>query len=293
MKLAAQHHWCLTGTPISNKVEDLGALVAFCRVPQLEDRRCFHAHVTKTATKSFKKGCRLLKEVLSPICLRRTKAILAIPQTRQEARVVHFTLDERQMYDGLLRRIRRSLDESVSGKAANKALMLRAILRLREFCDQGTFTSTPDAATDRHFDPDEALALLQQADEARCASCHSEVEILAQMEVSSSAVLGTCSHLICASCHDDGPALEADQRSTFFCPICHAQVPQQTFGSTGRPSCEANLKAHSSKLTAVVADLIETRHCEKRYVGPDSQVTITFSTPLRSLIEKRSLRIFR
>jgi len=280
MKLAAQHHWCLTGTPISNKVEDLGALVAFCRVPQLEDRRCFQAHVTKTAAKSFKKGCRLLKEVLSPICLRRTKAILTIPQTLQEARVVNFTLDEKQMYHSLLRRTRRSLDESASGKAAEKALMLRAILRLREFCDQGTFTSTPDAETDRHFDPDEALALAQQADEARCASCHLEVEILAQMDISSSAVLGTgaCSHLICGSCYDDGPALEADQRNTFFCPICHAQVQRRTFSSTGRPSCEANAKAHSSKLTAVVADLIKTQHCEKRYVGFDSQFTIAFST---------------
>ena len=273
MKLTAQRRWCLTGTPISNRVEDLGSLIAFCRVPQLEDSRCYQLHVTKAANKSFAQGCKVLKEVLLPICLRRTKAILNIPQPRQVQRTVMFASDEREQYDKLLQQIRRTFDDSASGRTPKKALMLQAILRLRIFCDQGTFTSSTNIAAERHFDPDEALALLQQADEARCARCRSEVVILGQPESPSSAVLGSCSHLICASCYDDIPIEDLYEPDAFLCPVCHVKVLRQQFIGHVGPSHESqgNSIKRSSKLDAVVADLIETQYREKRYGHPASK----------------------
>ncbi|KAK3619536.1 hypothetical protein LTR56_023971 [Elasticomyces elasticus] len=146
MALSAQHYWGLTGTPICNKIDDAGALVQFCRVPILEERKAFQKHLTQVAKKSFNNGCKVLCETLTPICLRRTKAILKLPEPRVIPQVVDLSAQERERYNNLMHHNRRLLDANTSGKLIGKArhTLLQVILQLQIFCDRGTFTPAVD-----------------------------------------------------------------------------------------------------------------------------------------------------
>ena len=43
-RLDSKLRWCLTGTRVQNKVEDLGSLVSFLRIPQLDTAAAFRKH---------------------------------------------------------------------------------------------------------------------------------------------------------------------------------------------------------------------------------------------------------
>jgi SWI/SNF-related matrix-associated actin-dependent regulator of chromatin subfamily A3 len=269
LALYARHHWCLTGTPVSNKVDDLAPLLRFCRVPLLQDATVFRDHVTKVTRKSFRQGCNALRQVLSPVCLRRTKVLLNLPQPRAVDHQITFSTAELERHAALFRHSRRCLDASVSGQhsAKSKHTILQAILQLRIFCNQGTFMSeTQDISDEALFDPDEALTLLQEEGQSTCASCSAEVSIINQERDSSSGILGICSHVLCAVCR--GTAIDDSDRSEDYkCPKCEQVFAEKILtGSNVLRSASNSISPHSSKLERMVEDLLSSQGKEKSIV---------------------------
>ena len=269
LALYASHHWCLTGTPVSNKVDDLAPLLRFCRVPLLQDPAVFREHVAKITRKSFRQGCNVLRQVLSPVCLRRTKALLNLPQPRAVDHSITFSPAELDRHAALFRHSRRCLDVSVSGlsNAKSKHTILQAILQLRIFCNQGTFMpDIQDMSDEALLDPDEALTLLQEDGQATCTSCSIEVFIINQERDLSSATLGACSHILCAVCLK-AAINEADDNEAYQCPKC-AQVFAEKVLSDERTlrGTSDSRKPHSAKLTRLIEDLLASQGTEKSIV---------------------------
>jgi SWI/SNF-related matrix-associated actin-dependent regulator of chromatin subfamily A3 len=268
MKLEAVNYWCLTGTPIANRIEDLGALLQFCRVPLLEDKVVFRNTIVKPVTLSLAKGdaraSTILRRMLGPICLRRTKGIL--PQARSDTCIVELTDVERAEYKNLFELSKQAIDAAVNGtaKSIKRHTILQAILGLRIFCNHGASSAAKTADEDDQRDPDEEFALRQQNDEAQCIECGSDIPLMNQFEDSSSGSLGTCGHVLCQSCLQNySPASNA---RSFFCPLCDEQTELQRLGGGKESGVRNPIGAvkGSAKLTRLVDNLASVEDGNKR-----------------------------
>lgn len=269
LALYATHHWCLTGTPISNKVEDLASLLRFCRVPLLQEPDSFRDNVAKVTRKSFRQACNVLRQVLSPICLRRTKALLDLPDPRSVKHVLAFSAAESEGYETILRQMRRRLDAAVSGHVDVKTnqTMLHALLKLRIFCNLGTFMPlVDDQIDDSYLDPDEALTLLQEEGRAMCVNCSTEVVIINQERDLSSGVLGSCSHILCAVCRQSSTD-ERDRTENYNCPKCDERFTEKVLLSPGVSQSDPEPAiTRSTKLEKLIQDLSSSLGKEKSIV---------------------------
>ncbi|KAK8879909.1 SNF2 family N-terminal domain-containing protein [Apiospora arundinis] len=113
--LAAAHRWCLTGTPIQNSLEDLGALVAFLRIPLLENALTFQRFIINQSKQGAKHRFKNLRTLLGSICLRRTKEIIGLADPVQEIRELAFTPIERDQYNELLRKYDALINMGIDG----------------------------------------------------------------------------------------------------------------------------------------------------------------------------------
>ncbi|WKT53622.1 Helicase superfamily 1/2, ATP-binding domain [Fusarium oxysporum f. sp. vasinfectum] len=173
-RLSGKHRWCLTGTPIQNSLEDLGALVSFLKVPVLEKPSTFRKFITSPIALSSNDGFRNLQTLLQTICIRRTKQLLGLPPPMPITREVYLTPPEWQEYDKIMQQAQQRVQEAVSGHTKNKinSIVLESLLKLRLFCNNGSANNVLEMApTGLPSDSDEALAYLQQH-ELNCRFIH-------------------------------------------------------------------------------------------------------------------------
>lgn len=198
--LVAQHRWCLTGTPIQNSVEDLGALVSFLRVPLLENPSTFRRYILNQAKHGSRNSFKNLKLLLSSICLRRTKDVAGLSDPIPQKRTLPLSPAERQDYDGLLDQLRAHIDMDISGYTikGERTRMLQGILKLRLFCNNGFMGCD---ASKMPFDADEVLSYLQQTGQAFCVLCSRTIYSISSVPgTDGGCPLEPCSHLACMDC---------------------------------------------------------------------------------------------
>lgn len=197
--ISAKHRWCLTGTPIQNSLEDLGALVTFIKVPVLDNPPTFRKFITNPITSSTNKGrFRPLRILLQSICIRRTRELLDLPEPFTRTRRLSFSAEERTAYTGLLNDCKREIDMIVSGhrKGTVKSAALESLLRLRLFCNNGVASSTGIPQDD-----DERLSYLEQMGQNFCGNCKNEIRSIdASANTDGGMLLSPCGHLICRIC---------------------------------------------------------------------------------------------
>ncbi|KAL1967714.1 hypothetical protein VTN77DRAFT_2971 [Rasamsonia byssochlamydoides] len=96
--LSASFRWCLTGTPIQNGLDDLGALIQFLRVPLLDNRSSFRNHIVRLIESGKAIGFTNLRALLKSICLRRTKALLHLSEPEIVEYVLELSPEEDEQY---------------------------------------------------------------------------------------------------------------------------------------------------------------------------------------------------
>eukprot|EP00899_Mesostigma_viride_P016352 jgi/Mesvir1/24718/Mv21990-RA.5 len=144
-RLVARNRWCLTGTPIQNKLEDIYSLLRFLGLEPWGNWSWFNKIIAAPHENGDMSSLRMLQAVLRPIMLRRTKdthdrmgrPILVLPPAKMEVIELDFTEAERDFYSALYQRSKVKFDHFVAqGKVLNNyASILELLLRLRQCCD--------------------------------------------------------------------------------------------------------------------------------------------------------------
>ncbi|KAH8662435.1 SNF2 family N-terminal domain-containing protein [Xylariales sp. PMI_506] len=265
--------WCITGTPIQNSLDDLGALVRFLKVPIFSEPTLFRKFMSysKPNKKSLEPKFRNLGLLLGSICLRRNKSILPNIEYLIEDRHPVFTADERQQYRNLETVFDRLLNfeiKKTSAMQSSKGVM-ESFLRLRMFCNNGINRANEgNVGSHESFKrPDEILSILQQCNEAMCWYCTSDVTSLSgTLDDYEGASLTTCLHVVCREC-------TPDYRTTFCetspptCPICEEPHGIDYRWTTTSEASLSELKVDSypSKILSLLND-IEMHHEEAKCV---------------------------
>ncbi|KAL8292853.1 hypothetical protein RQP46_000547 [Phenoliferia psychrophenolica] len=107
--LKAQRRWCLTGTPIVNRLEDLYSLLHFIRLEPWGNHSFFRTFITVPFENKDPKALEVIQVVLESILLRREKKmkdrdgqpIVALPAKHVQAVTLKLSDDERVIYDAL------------------------------------------------------------------------------------------------------------------------------------------------------------------------------------------------
>lgn len=265
-ELQAEHRWCLTGTPIQNSINDLGALASFLRLPILENPTTFHKFIASPSTYGIRKRFQNLRLLLGSICLRRTRELLGLPDPKPQLRRLEFSPSERDKYDEIQIQCRQEIDKAVSGHGNAKlnSTVLESLLRLRLFCNNGApRPDTGSVSPVRGLDPDEILSYLQQIGETGCIYCPQTIYTISDSpNTGGGHVIPGCLHLVCSTCMSEfraggsrctRHALGDEER-----PINLEVAPANGTTLQARPQ-------YPTKLLAFLSD-ISTQLSHKRYV---------------------------
>ena len=139
--LQSQYRWCLTGTPIQNHLDDLYSLLRFLQVEILgEEYTWWNTYVNNS-----KDSLNILKHIVGPILLRRTKKsldknglpIIKLPGKNIEVVKVLMGEDERKIYDDLflVSRDKFRLFMKLGVTLQNYSGIFAMLMKLRRCCD--------------------------------------------------------------------------------------------------------------------------------------------------------------
>ena len=164
-EINARHRWVLTGTPIVNRLEDLFSLVRFLRVEPWSNFSFWKTFITTPfESKDFIRALDVVQTVLEPLVLRRTKdmktpdgeALVPLPPRTIEIEELAFSKAEREVYDYIFMRAKRTFNATVEAGTLMKSYttIFAQLLRLRQSCCHPVLTRNSAVAAEE----DEAAA---------------------------------------------------------------------------------------------------------------------------------------
>ena len=186
--LKAERRWCVTGTFIQNEIDDLYSLLRFLKLKPLEDYEKWKSYIVVPLKNNNDKGMRMLRGVLSSICLRRAKdsvdkttgkPILRLPPKNICIQRVDFNAEEKQVYQRIEMAGKKTLNNFLKKDQLNKnySHILEMLLRLRQCCNHLKLLPEKYLKDEVDFNPTDAneikyvKSLLSEMEEAECQKC--------------------------------------------------------------------------------------------------------------------------
>eukprot|EP00897_Mesotaenium_endlicherianum_P004514 jgi/Mesen1/4090/ME000214S03273 len=293
-RLSSRCRWCLTGTPIQNKVEDMFALLHFIGVEPWSNWGWWHKLIQRPHEEGDQRSLKLLQAILKPLMLRRTKdstdargqRILELPPADSAVIYTHFSDAEQDFYNALHHK---------NKVLHNYASIMEMLLRMRQCCDhpflvqsRGDTTKYSDMGkladaivkgnTNRRLQAAAACeagaraggdmrptdAFLRQAIEDWNKGLLKECHIC--LDAMEDAVFTLCAHVFCRECllASLGPS------SRGLCPHCRQLVDKQDLLTAPKDNrfhldVEANW-TESCKVTALMAELDGVKERQEKSV---------------------------
>ncbi len=132
-RLQADARFCLTGTPVENRLEDLWSLLRFSNPGLLGTRRDFLERYATPIAEGSTSVVERLRRRLKPFVLRRTKSqvLTELPPRTDAIQYCELNEAERASYQAVLAATRRDVVSKLA-EGANVLMMLEALLRLRQ-----------------------------------------------------------------------------------------------------------------------------------------------------------------
>lgn len=273
--LSAIFRWCLTGTPIQNALEDLGALVRFLRVPLLDTNATLRQHVLQPAEAGKAIGFTNLRTLLKSICLRRTKELLKLGEPKVTRCEVALSPQEEAEYCRIIDESKQEIDRAVgegrSGEASRG--IFKVILKLRLLCTFGTFYRLwENVQGEDSNDFEEEFTLLQQSDQATCGLCSYDITSINDSSDPSSGTFTKCFQLLCNTCHvqyEEKTSKIGQCRQKKPCSICQrigqksSSVKRQSERHRDHPNPDFINEGHSTKLSKLADDICQHHTSDK------------------------------
>ncbi|KAF1829386.1 hypothetical protein BDW02DRAFT_574017 [Decorospora gaudefroyi] len=264
-EIAARSRWCLTGTPIQNRLEDIGSLLAFLRVSPFHNLSNFRRHIAVPFDEGGKRrqlAIQRFTTLLDSLCLRRTKDVLHLPEEEHRVRKVQLSLEERTQYDqtqNIMFRAVRNQNGSFDQKSTLG--MFQVQLQLRIICNHGTWQQ-PFSWNRRK------LHLLDER-EAMVASFGREGEITCSVCQQTMPLSNTgsmyrhytehCRHVLCSECLEQSIP-HGHESTPEKCPLCAPLWANSSQALRQVPSYQEDTyfraEGRSSKMDVLMSDVL-------------------------------------
>ncbi|KUJ21499.1 uncharacterized protein LY89DRAFT_436506 [Mollisia scopiformis] len=208
-KLRAERRWCLTGTPVQNKLSDLFSLTQFLGFKPLENHANARKYILEPLSRKDPEGLENLRLVLQTISLRRTKNSCSTRRKIEAVEQVILNGRERCCYNITRADARKALG-SATGNSQGQ-ILLRAINTLRQICSHGgaIIDDTPDSQHTREHNI--------------CDKCGHTIDT---RNDSQQTFRGTCGHNVCYECTLDQNSSENISLNSGpeSCSVCQEPV---------------------------------------------------------------------
>jgi SWI/SNF-related matrix-associated actin-dependent regulator of chromatin subfamily A3 len=283
--LHSNRRWAITGTPIQNKLTDFLSIIKFLRVYPYSELGTFEADISKPWQKGDPQGFLRLRTLVRNITISRTKAVVDLPPRVDEIHHLDFSFEERQKYDLAKTQTAALLEEAISS-ANQQSTTFNALERLnllRLICSHGLLTQT--SQTSRVYDGaqgamtplnnivvQESFADMPWTAIKSCSNCGIDLldDVLAGFRFPN---VGACDiqppRMLCEGCYFHISAFGSGQM------LCDQYMQFQDFDVTTSSSPApfmpierdaTSIDSMSTKVKALVADLLKNRYNEKRSV---------------------------
>lgn len=261
-RLQANRRWAVTGTPVQNRLDDLGSLLAFLRLKPFDSRQKFISHIVTPFKLADPDIIPKLRVLVGSVTLRRLKDKIDLPPRNDYVIRLDFSPEEQSLYDVFAR----NADERVRVLTGQRERMLggktyihilQSILRLRLICAHGKDLlseedfdmvrgDSAEAAISVDSDDEEDRAVLSEDKAYRmfdlmidtgndtCVNCKRKLGSTDDAEIASERqedVLGymtQCFHVYCPTCiptfKDAEHGLTYKSNGAGSCPVCNQRV---------------------------------------------------------------------
>ncbi|KAF7837509.1 DNA repair protein RAD5B [Senna tora] len=224
--LSSRCRWCLTGTPLQNNLEDVFSLLCFLHIEPWCNWQWWNKLIQKPYENGDPRGLKLVKAILRPLMLRRTKEtkdkegrpILVLPPADIQVIECEQSEAEQDFYNALYKRSKVQFDEYVAQNKVlhNYANILELLLRLRQCCNHPFLVmsrsdsqqyadlnklakrfsdSNSDSASKQTVPPpayiEEVVEGIRKGENIECPIC---------MESADDPVFTPCAHRMCREC---------------------------------------------------------------------------------------------
>lgn len=249
--LYAHSRWAVTGTPVQNRLDDLGSLIRFLRIKPFDEASNWAQYILAPFKNANSDVVQHLRLLVDGITLRRGKENIGLTNRVERNAFLEFTDEERQLYGAFASRSNMQLKgmtrEGNTLKRTAYMHVLNSLLRLRMICDHGREMLAEDDL--KELDGMDASNAIDLGDEpeletkGKFISDRQAYEVLKVQSESAMDYCASCSNLVVGKQIqqnvDDSSSEEEDEDEDdvfgyitpcfhIYCPDCKDKLDEST-----------------------------------------------------------------